>query len=96
MANKQKKAIGQSHRKFKSKLRNQADQVYKGTYMEVIKEHAQFEHVKNMHEKIEDIYSNTDNKVKEIAAQMALEWNRRRSVQPTDRQVQRLLLNTIA
>lgn len=85
MSMKQKKAIGLSHRKFKSKLKNQADQVIKGNYTEIIKEHAQYEHVKNMHDKIEDIYSNTDNKVKEIAAQMAHEWNRRRSVQPTDR-----------
>lgn len=68
-----------TNRKFETKIRDISTDVATGTYEVLVPETSQFENLKLMGDKINDIFDHTDEKVKQVMQNLAQTYNRKRS-----------------
>lgn len=66
------------NRKYDSKIRDGEVDVIKEIYTGIIKE-SQFEHRKNIRDKVDDIFRHTDSKVSEVTQKLLQTYNRKQS-----------------
>lgn len=69
----------ESERKFKTKIREKLVSLVTTNYDAIIPEETQFETVKTMTDKIDDIFDHTDQKVNQVMTQLTKTYNRKKS-----------------
>lgn len=75
---KERVEIGKAKRKYQSKLKEPETNILKNID-DVVADHSQFEHLKTVTDKIDDIFSHTDGKVTEVMKTLVKIYNKKAS-----------------